>query len=323
MTTYYVDGLNGSDSNDGLSEANAWATIDKAMNTAQTAGDLVYVQATATYDENANIDVAGTAASPICYEGYTTTPGALDGRPVWKNSSGIALTDTTAASYYVFKHFDFDGSSGNGTDLGQQIVFFDCIFRNNGGDGAAAAGMFLFCESYSNSVYGLDIANSNSVIMGCICRDNSQYQIDLNGNTFLYKNLVYGTSGFNLINNAGFDDQTVIACTCDGENSLNTCFSNTNRKLKYAVCDNIFYDKATGASNTDLAQSIFWHTYVGNNLVNSNTTNYSGFTGVTAITVGLNDQTAAPQFADEANHDYTPDTGSPLLDAAVVPGLYS
>ena len=92
MATYYVDGLNGSDAAAGTSEGTAWKTIDKAMNTV-AAGDKVWIEDTATYNETATIDTAGTAASPIEFEGYNTTTGddgqiTIDGQSTRAKGTG-------------------------------------------------------------------------------------------------------------------------------------------------------------------------------------------------------------------------------------------
>ena len=73
MTTYYVDSA-ATGAADGSSEADAWTTIDTAMNNV-VAGDKVWVKASATYSETPNIDTAGTSTLAIVFEGYTTTTG--------------------------------------------------------------------------------------------------------------------------------------------------------------------------------------------------------------------------------------------------------
>jgi hypothetical protein len=79
MATYFVDGAVGSDANAGTSAGagNAWATVQKAANTA-TAGDKVWVKASATYAELVSFNTGahtGTGASRLVFEGYTTTTG--------------------------------------------------------------------------------------------------------------------------------------------------------------------------------------------------------------------------------------------------------
>lgn len=328
MPTYYVDGAVGNDAADGLSEgaptgsplAGAWATIDHAMNNV-VAGDLVYVKASVTYDENAEIDTYGTAASPIIFEGYSTTPGD-GGRPVWRNTSGDALTDTAfgSNSYYVFRHFDFDGSSGDGVSVGGNFAFYDCIFQNNGGDGCEAGGTFLNCEFINNTTYGLDLRFGNCKVFGCLSHGNGWNQIDLNATTVLYKVLVYGNTGFSLINNSGFDDQMFLQVTSDGQGTSNDCMDLASRRV-WAIIDCILYDKANGVLNTDVAQNQHWNSPLAYNLLSSNTTDYNNCSGFTAFPVGLNDASPVspdnPRFEDEANSDYRLASDSPAKNAGL------
>ena len=61
MATYFVSAATGNDADTGLTEALAWLTIDKAMNTV-VAGDKVWVKADGNYTETATIDTAAAAA---------------------------------------------------------------------------------------------------------------------------------------------------------------------------------------------------------------------------------------------------------------------
>ena len=161
MATYYVDGAVGSDdsSNDGLSEGagNAWATIDHAMNNV-IAGDHVYVKASATYDENAIVETFGTNESMIIFEGYTSTPGD-NGHCIHKNTGGIALSDSVSNAFYLFKNFDWNGSSSTGVNVSlSSCVFYNCKFRNNGGDGVSNSGSnvsYVNCEFSGNTSDGV------------------------------------------------------------------------------------------------------------------------------------------------------------------------
>lgn len=68
LTTFYVDQLTGADSNNGLSELAAFATLQKAADVA-TPGTLVLVK-NGTYSEQVNIPTSGTAASPIVFKAF-------------------------------------------------------------------------------------------------------------------------------------------------------------------------------------------------------------------------------------------------------------
>ena len=110
MTVYYVDGAIGNDGNDGLAEgsSNAWATIDKAMNTV-IAGDKVWVKATGNYNELATIDTAGTSSLNIVFEGYTSTTGDNGKVTIDAQSTRAScIADATGVgTHYVFKNFIF------------------------------------------------------------------------------------------------------------------------------------------------------------------------------------------------------------------------
>jgi hypothetical protein len=71
---FFVDTATGNDADDGLSEANAWLTIQKAADTA-VAGEKVWIKA-GTYAEQVDFDTnAGTGSLPIVFEGYTSATG--------------------------------------------------------------------------------------------------------------------------------------------------------------------------------------------------------------------------------------------------------
>lgn len=95
MATYYVRSSGGNDTNDGLSFANAFATIQKAADTA-TAGDDVRICADGTHTQTATIDLdtnSGTGASPIVFTGANGTDGSDDGTvaTVNRTSFGAAV----------------------------------------------------------------------------------------------------------------------------------------------------------------------------------------------------------------------------------------
>lgn len=101
MTTYYVRSSGGNDANDGLSFANAFATIQKAADTA-TAGDDVRICADGIHVQTATIDLdtnSGTGENPIVFTGANATTGADDGT--------VAAVNRTSFGDHVFK--------GNGT----------------------------------------------------------------------------------------------------------------------------------------------------------------------------------------------------------------
>lgn len=173
---YYVDGAVGSDDNDGDApgEGNAWATIDKAMNTV-AAGEKVWVKASATYTENPIIDTAGVLASPIAFEGYTTTPG--DGGRA--TVVGEIQDSITGRLYYVFKNFDVSNVGGAGSgkcvDLsGTETCWKNCKFHDNNAGALVVVGNAAFFErcEFNTGVAG-GVSGSGMTCVGCTFNGNT------------------------------------------------------------------------------------------------------------------------------------------------------
>jgi hypothetical protein len=101
-TTYYADSDNGSDSNDGLGtgSGNAWLTMDKYVESARSAGDILICRAgrTLAYDSNSSLNTNGdglATAHIIVSADY----GDAWGDHV--NTSGTATVTTTHGSKIV------------------------------------------------------------------------------------------------------------------------------------------------------------------------------------------------------------------------------
>ena len=150
MTNYYVR-LSGSDAADGLSAANAWATLVHAMDTI-SAGDTVYIGAGVhEHIDDARTAYGGTLGSPIVFQGDPHGKFCGDGPgPVclinkrsnldWQQPEKTHLIHFDGDS----KHFEFHdivflGSGINAAttvEIGQPIgnfsmsgvVFEDCMF---------------------------------------------------------------------------------------------------------------------------------------------------------------------------------------------------
>ena len=141
MTTYYVDGAVGDDGNAGTAEGagNAWATIGQALSTV-IAGDEVWIKASATYSETAAVSTAGSVASPISLRGYSSTPGD-NGKITWDGTGQTTcLSDSgTSLRYLYYENIKFENANTYGIYMLQAdaLVFINCEFNNNGGDGNA------------------------------------------------------------------------------------------------------------------------------------------------------------------------------------------
>lgn len=75
MTTYYVDATTGSDSDDGLSEADAWQTVNKVNSSSFSAGDFIGFKRGETFRHESDIfiiDQGGSSGNHVTYGAYGT-----------------------------------------------------------------------------------------------------------------------------------------------------------------------------------------------------------------------------------------------------------
>lgn len=316
MATYFVSAATGNDADDGLSEANAWLTIDKAMNTV-VGGDKVWVKGDGTYGETATIDTAGTRSNPITFEGYTSTTG--DGGQATINGGATrasGILDSTVAGtrlYYVFKNFTITNHTSHGVNTdGNHLVWKNCLFNSNGTTSGSGyngrQSMFEGCQFSDNSLDGATIGNTGvAVFVGCKFYRNTTDGIDSGVGTLCVGCEFFSNGGNAIAGGAAADAGGflgVINCTIDGDGddttigvSANTAFDN-----ELVVINTIVYDCATGLQADHGA---FENHISRANLVNANATAYTNFSTPTG------EVTSAPSFTNEGANDYTLADGSP------------
>jgi len=124
---YFVDKTNGSNSNSGLSEGLAWASIQKAVSVAN-AGDKVWIKAGNYGSENLTMQRAGSTSNPIVFEGYKNNPGDITSNYYTPYSN---INDQTSLP---LDSSEMPLLDGNDPDSGDGIEFFsnidNIIFRN-------------------------------------------------------------------------------------------------------------------------------------------------------------------------------------------------
>ncbi len=151
---YFVDGDNGADTNDGLSWAGAFATIQAAL-TAAVAGDTIYVLPKATaaggtdptdYAETLTI-AAGKSGLRLIGVSSGVAQGA---QPHIKKGSGSTALLTVRSPGCLISGLSFNGSGSTGggilldddaaTKSAFGTVIENCFFKNCKGSAAAATG---------------------------------------------------------------------------------------------------------------------------------------------------------------------------------------
>ncbi len=156
-TTYYVDGASGSDGNAGTSTGAAWKTLTKAS-TSTTAGDTIYVKASATYNEILIFRSTGTASSPVRWEGYTTTPGDMGRVTIEGGNTRASCVQINNCNYNMLLNFVLQGATAQAINYADQVTniyLFNCRLLKGSATGSPA--------SFSSSGFG----DFNPTIIGC------------------------------------------------------------------------------------------------------------------------------------------------------------
>lgn len=319
QTTYYVDVTTGNDGDDGLTEGNAWQTIQKAT-TETVAGDTVYIKGSASYTaedttsggKNSvwNLKTAGGITTPILWEGYSSTPG--DNGIVTIDASGETLANAMNSSigggniYHTFKNFRFTGGSSQGVNLSleDRVLFVFCRFDTNADDGIEADNFVLFvhCTVDNNAGRGIDTDETGGILFCKIYNNGSYGSAAI---TCTYFASVFYDNTTSHIN--GASSTHVYNCTFDGNNS--TVNGIINFTYNNSIANSIFSDCATAISGLAGTENLVVSL---NNLYDSNTVN------VTNFPLGDNAVEADPLF--DASLPYRLQNSSPAIAAGVDAG---
>ncbi len=188
-TNYYVDGVNGSDKNDGKSPETAWKSFSPSTTNKAfffRAGDAIYIKAGTTYanQQLSIIECKGTVEDPLVITSYGegakpiinmgTLASPLDGKRAalyLKNSSGVEVSNiglenyvgspTTTARQQKFGVYVY----ANGVGEVKHIKLTNLDVKNvkgnvASGDDVAGAGIFYFCEGEPATYFnGLEIGH--------------------------------------------------------------------------------------------------------------------------------------------------------------------
>lgn len=164
-THYYVDSVNGSDSNPGTSDR-PWRTIQKAANT-MVGGDVAHVQA-GQYPERVRVTRAGSAGAPLTFqaEGTVVTRGF-----------------TLLADYLTVRGFEVTDTPNHNEDgVGIYCEASHCVIEDNYVHYATRAGIVVYARPgdwgvrtnsvvrnnrlYRNALVGIEIHGRNHVVEG-------------------------------------------------------------------------------------------------------------------------------------------------------------
>ena len=221
MTTFFV-GPGGNDTNDGLTWANRFLTLNGAEDEPVVAADTVYV-GPGVYRETLTIDVTGTDGNIITYIGDVTGENTDDiggivrvtGSDNDQTQARTRCINASAMDYRTFRGFSFDMASTEGifaTNCDSWVIE-GCFFQDRGSDGIE-----------------VDATSINWTIKRCIftnCLNTSIFldassEIDSSGHVVTNCLFVSHARGVAHIDIDRFGDVIVRNCTCisGGKNFL-------------------------------------------------------------------------------------------------------
>jgi hypothetical protein len=112
-TTYYVDSVNGNDSNAGTSSGSAWKTLDKVNSTSFTAGDTILLAAGSSWTGQLYPKGSGEDGSPIVIDIYGTgNKPRIDG-----NGTVDAAMRLNNQEYWEINNLELTNNSSTAGDL--------------------------------------------------------------------------------------------------------------------------------------------------------------------------------------------------------------
>lgn len=127
---YYVDSVNGSDSNPGTSPDRPWKTLGPVNSRTFQPGDVINFARGSTFSGGLVINSSGTQASPITFQAYGS--GA---RPVFTNSGQWSRAVQINGSWIVVKDMMLRDAAEFGVRIGENAthnVVRDCEMTNVG-----------------------------------------------------------------------------------------------------------------------------------------------------------------------------------------------
>lgn len=133
--TYYIDPVNGKDSNTGLGESDAWQTLAAASAHTFAPGDALLLKAGGIFNGTFAAKGNGTAEAPVTVGAYGDI--VTDGLPLLTTREDAVLMHLTDVSCWTVSDLEFTAPKGHGvyitaTDGGvhTDVTVQNCVFHN-------------------------------------------------------------------------------------------------------------------------------------------------------------------------------------------------
>lgn len=254
---FYWNPTTGSDTNDGISPANAVATFSKAQSLATAgAGDIVFALATAsggvtTTSEKINITKAGLKVRGAGY--------AFQMVPVTSGQATVAITGDSIEFEGFYVKSAAGGSDNGITVTGDNVLIKDCWVNSVTGNGieisSSARTQIDTCAIEDSDGTGIKIGNSttNLKVRQSIISGNRADGADLAG-TGLTDNIFENNLIFN---NTGYGVDVGSGVTRTGVRLNHTFSGNTLGATRDLGTGTFIETPAGGASATDIADAVW------------------------------------------------------------------
>lgn len=347
--TKYVDNVNGSDANTGDSEAQAYATIAFAISAISGGGNIIYVQdAGSNYSVTTTHNITSTQAGDTTngvnkIEGYTTTPGARDGRPtITSATNSIALFSLNAAGYWDFVHLELTHTAatrGAGitrvTANSTQVRLHDSIINGCSiGFGASSGSLGLMylegVEITACTSHAIENEASTTHINACDIHDNtgSGWYNTTGTSNVIAQDSIFDTNNYGIFNDAANRGIIVEVVNCvivdnTADGIRDDSIAASAGALTLDLQNNVIYGNGgygINSADTSLLVGLRARS-LRNNAFGSNT---SGARNNVPAGIGEVTLTADP-FVSRAGRDFSPNTdagGGALLRAGGFPATY-
>ena len=180
MTTYYIK-TGGNDGADGLSDANAWATVGKVNGGSYSPGDNIYFNRGNTWtDAEIRLTWSGSEGSPITFGAYGT--GA---RPKLSalNNPGFYSPLAVQQSYLTIDGFELECSGNYYAGMHVALAYSlinDCV-----------------CHGYDNNGISLENSSHDNTVSSCVAYSNGQHGIFVEGGAGTANNIVEYCEAYN------------------------------------------------------------------------------------------------------------------------------
>ena len=259
-TTYYVDATNGSDANDGLTEATAWQTYAKAFSVRGTlgAGDSMLFKRGETFAASGvfNTSTSGVAGAPITIGAY-----GVGAKPILNYTITNHGIDLRNDSHITIENLDIRGFDVTGIVASIGSTNINLMNLNISAPNGASAFGILFVNGgvMSSQVLidgvrvtnatatGISIGSTNNIaIRNSIVTGSNAHGVSIEGSTNVsVENLDAsdnGGSGFTAFGSVGDSNITVNDSTLTNNvsNGLSLVGNGQNITVSHTIANNNF-----------------------------------------------------------------------------------